>query len=71
MVVYEKLKMLFGKAAQTIFYKFFYLKLFFMFLNCFGVLILKIILKNKKFYFNIFTNKKHFGKEPLSYLPHS
>ena len=42
-----------------------------MFLNRFDVLILKIILKNKIFYFNIFTSKKNFGKEPLPYLPHS
>jgi hypothetical protein len=32
---------------------------FFIFLNYFDVLILKIIFKNKKYYFNIFLNKKY------------
>ena len=31
-----------------------------MFLNYFDVLILKIIFKNKKYYFNTFLNKKYF-----------
>jgi hypothetical protein len=38
--------------------KVFYFKLFFLFLNCFNVL----ILKNKKYYFNIFLNKIIFKK---------
>jgi len=63
--------MLFGKAAKQHFIKLFFFKLFFIFFNRFDVLILKIILKNKKFYFNIFTSKKHFKKQPLPYLPHS
>ena len=33
---------------------------FFMFSDYFDVLILKIIFKNKKNYFNIFLNKKYF-----------
>ena len=39
---------------------------FFMFSYRFGVLILKIIFKNKKNYFNIFLNEKYF--ELLSLL---
>jgi len=31
-----------------------------MILNCFNLLILKIIFKNKNNYFNIFLNKKYF-----------
>jgi hypothetical protein len=31
-----------------------------MFLDYFNILILKIICKNKKFYFNIFLNKNYF-----------
>jgi len=31
-----------------------------MFLNNFNILILKINFKNKKYYFNIFLNKKYF-----------
>jgi hypothetical protein len=31
-----------------------------MFLDCFRMLILKIILKNKKYYFKEFLNKNHF-----------
>ena len=34
-----------------------------MFLNYFNVLMLKIILKNKKYYFYIFTNKNYFKKQ--------
>ena len=34
--------------------------IFFIFLNCFNMLTSKIILK--KYYFNIFSNKKHFKK---------
>jgi hypothetical protein len=33
-----------------------------MFLDYFDVLILKIIFKNKKNYFNIILDKKHFEK---------
>ena len=36
------------------------INIFFMFLNYFDVLILKIIFKNKKYYFNTFLNKKYF-----------
>jgi hypothetical protein len=34
------------------------IKFFHIFLNGFDILILKIIFKNKKYYFNIFPNKK-------------
>ena len=34
----------------------------FFILNCFNALILIIIFKNKKYYFNIFLNKKYFKK---------
>jgi len=40
-----------------IFMEFFYFKLFFFILNYFIFLILKINLKNKKYYINIFLNK--------------
>jgi hypothetical protein len=33
-----------------------------MFLDYFNILILKIIFKNKKYYFNIFLNKNYFKK---------
>jgi hypothetical protein len=36
-----------------------------VFLDHFNVLILK---KNKKYYFNIFLNKKHFEKQPPATL---
>ena len=35
-------------------------QIFFMFFNRFDVLMSKIILKNKKNYFNVFLSKKHF-----------
>jgi hypothetical protein len=38
-----------------------------MFLDCFNMLILKIIFKNKKYYFNIFIYKKYFKKYLLLY----
>jgi hypothetical protein len=38
-----------------------------MFLNYFDMLISKIIFKNKKYYFEIFTTKTHFKKQ---LLPH-
>jgi hypothetical protein len=38
-----------------------------MFLNYFNMLVLKIIFKNKKFYFDIFKNKKYFEKQSLQY----
>jgi hypothetical protein len=34
-----------------------------MFLNGFNLLMLKIILKNKKNYFDIFLSKKHFEQQ--------
>jgi hypothetical protein len=44
-------------------------------MNCFfdhyyfdDVLMLKIIFKNKKYYFNIFLNKKYFKKQSQLYL---
>jgi hypothetical protein len=43
-------------------YFFLCFKLFFYILNYFNVLILKINLKIKKYYFNIFLNKNHFKK---------
>ena len=36
----------------------FFLINFFIIMNCFNVLKLKIHFKNKKYYFNIFINKK-------------
>jgi len=40
-----------------------------MFLNYFGVLILKLIFKNKKkYYFDIFLSKKYFKKQLQPYL---
>jgi hypothetical protein len=40
-----------------------------MFLDHFDVLILKIILKKlKKYYFNIFLNKKYFKLQSLPYF---
>ena len=49
-----------------VFQKIFFLKNIFLFvLNYFNVLILKINLKNKK-YFNIFLNKKYFLKKTIS-----
>jgi len=36
-----------------------------MFSDCFNVLILKIIFKNKKYYFNVFSSEKHFELQPL------
>jgi len=44
------------------------INMFFVFLDHFNVLILKIILKNKKYYFNIFLSEKHFEKW---WQPHS
>jgi hypothetical protein len=38
---------------------------FFMFFNRFNVLMSKIILKNKKNYFDVFQSKKHFEHPPL------
>jgi len=38
-----------------------------MFLYYFDMLMLKIILKNKKNYFNEFYNEKHFKKQLLLY----
>ena len=40
------------------------LLIFFINLNCFNVMILKINLK-KKYYFNIFSSEKHFEKQLL------
>jgi hypothetical protein len=59
---------LFGNVSVFLNFKFFCLKFnyFFIILDCFDVLMLKIIFKNKKFYFNIFINKKHFELQPLS-----
>jgi len=46
-----------------------YKLIFFMFLDHFDVLILKIILKKlKKYYFNIFLNKKYFKLQSLPYF---
>jgi len=36
----------------------FFLINFFIIINCFNVLKLKIHFKNKKYYFNVFTSKK-------------
>jgi hypothetical protein len=45
---------------------FFILNLFFYIFKLFNVLILKIIFL-KKYYFNIFSNKKHFKKQLLTH----
>ena len=39
--------------------------LFLVFLFRFDILMLKIKFKNKKYYFNIFSNKKHYEKQKL------
>jgi len=45
-------------------FDFIYFKLiFFIILNCFDILMIKINKKNKKYYFNIFLNKKYFKKQ--------
>jgi hypothetical protein len=56
----EKIDRLFGTVFNKILI--FLKNYFFMFLYCLNVVILKIIFKNKKFYFNIFLNKKYFLK---------
>jgi hypothetical protein len=55
---------LFGNVVQTAFLK----KLnFFIFLDRFNMLILKIIFLNeKKYYFDVFLNKNHFEPQPQS-----
>jgi hypothetical protein len=53
----------FGKKIERFFLKL----LFFIFLDRFDMLILKINFKKyKKNYFNIFSNKKYFKKQLLS-----
>jgi len=43
-----------------------FILIFFLFLDCFGILISKIYFKKlKKYYFNIFYIKKHFKKQFL------
>jgi hypothetical protein len=37
-----------------------------LFLDHFDVLMLKINLKNKKYYFNVFPSKKQYEKQSLS-----
>jgi hypothetical protein len=57
--------------AQTVFFKIliFLLKINFLYiLNCFNTLILKIIFKNKKKYFNNFQYKNYFKTYPLPYF---
>jgi len=39
-----------------------------MFLDCFNILILKIIFKNKKNYFDIFLSKNYFEKQLLQHF---
>jgi hypothetical protein len=64
---YSLLTWLFTCIYKKIFFLYFYIfNLFFMLLFYFHVLILKIIFKNKKYYFNIFLKKKYF--EPQSQL---
>jgi len=59
-IIVLKRSHLIGRLA--LFKKFNFFIMFLMFLNYFDVLILKIIFKNKKYYWYIFLNKKYFKK---------